>query len=858
MMWIFGVALAAVGSLALWLLWKAARNAMRHSRLGRHRSGAESVADLLIYGAMIDDGIVVGKNGSLMAAYRYSCQDSEGSSDLDREAISQRINQALMPLGSGWMIHVDAVRKPAPRYGPRVAFPDPITAAIDEERRQLFENLGVLYEGSFVLTVTYFPPMLVQSRFVELMFDDGRPRRKQVQHQHDLLATFKREIRALEARLSLVLKLERLGAYDVEAEARTIRCDALLAFLHSCVTGLSHPIALPKNPAYLDLLIGGQELRGGVLPRIGRKHIQVVALEGFPMESFPGMLNALSELPCDYRWSSRFIFMDSHEAVRHLERYRKKWRQKVRGFVDQLLDSSSGVIDQDALDMVEDAEAAIAEANSGLVAHGYYTSVVVLMDEDLDVLLRAAEKTRRLVTSLGFTAARIETINTLEAYLGSLPGHGVENVRRPLINTFNLADLLPTSSIWAGDNTAPCPYYPPDSPPLMHCVTAGSTPFRLNLHVRDLGHTLMFGPSGAGKSTHLSLLAAQLRRYPGMSIFAFDKGLSMYPLVAAVRSATHGRSGQHFNIGWDGESLSLAPLQYLEGVADRTWAAEWLDMVLALNGLHTSAAQRNEIASALHNMHRTRSTSLTDFVYTVQDNAMREALEAYTVRGTMGHLLDGEQDGLSLADFTVFEIEELMALGDRYALPVLWYLFRRIERTLHGQPAAIILDEAWLMLGHPVFREKLREWLKVLRKANCLVILATQSLSDASNSGMLDVLLESTASKIFLPNVNAREESAAALYERMGLNQRQIGIIAGATPKQQYYLVSEAGRRLYELALGPLTLAFCGVSGKEQVHRVRELEAQFGYDWVQHWLRVQGTGFPRMSQPWSSAGGAVE
>jgi hypothetical protein len=135
----------------------------------------------------------------------------------------------------------------------------------------------------------------------------------------------------------------------------------------------------------------------------------------------------------------------------------------------------------------------------------------------------------------GLRGSRIETINTLEAYLGSLPGHGVENVRRPLINTMNLADLLPTSTIWTGSASAPCPMYPPLSPALMHCVTHGATPFRLNLHVRDLGHTFMFGPTGAGKSTHLGIIAAQLRRYAGMSIYAFDKGMSMYPLAAQAR-----------------------------------------------------------------------------------------------------------------------------------------------------------------------------------------------------------------------------------------------------------------------------------------------------------------------------------
>ena len=206
----------------------------------------------------------------------------------------------------------------------------------------------------------------------------------------------------------------------------------------------------------------------------------------------------------------------------------------------------------------------------------------------------------------------------------------------------------------------------------------------------------------------------------------------------------------------------------------------------------------------------------------------------------MGHLLDAEDDGLLLSDFTVFEIEELMNLGEKFALPVLLYLFRRIERAQQGQPAAIVLDEAWLMLGHPVFRAKIREWLKVLRKANCLVLMATQSLSDAANSGNLDVIKESTATKIFQPNIDARDDDTAALYRRMGLNARQIEILATALPKRQYYYVSESGRRLYDLALGPLALAFVGAADKESVATIKSLEAKFGHEWVHEWLAGRG------------------
>ncbi|HCG9146937.1 TPA: VirB4 family type IV secretion/conjugal transfer ATPase [Vibrio parahaemolyticus] len=828
-------AIAVCGAALLLILFARIRAVDAELKLKKHRSKDAGLADLLNYAAVVDDGVIVCKNGAFMASWLYKGDDNASSTDEQREMVSFRINQALAGLGNGWMVHVDAVRRPAPNYSERnvSAFPDPVSAAIDEERRQLFEGLGAMYEGYFVLTLTWFPPLLAQRKFVELMFDDDAEVVGKKARTKGLINQFKREISGIENRLSTAVKLTRLrGQKIVNEDGSRVTHDDFLSWLQFCVTGVSHPVQLPNNPMYMDAYIGGQEMWGGVVPKVGRKFIQVVSIEGFPLESHPGILSALAELPVEYRWSSRFIFMDQHESVKHLDKFRKKWKQKVRGFFDQVFNTNSGNVDQDALTMVQDAESAIAEVNSGLVAVGYYTSVVVLMDESRDRLEQSARQVEKSINRLGF-AARTETINTLDAYLGSLPGHGVENVRRPLINTMNLADLLPTSTIWTGTAEAPCPMYPPLSPALMHCVTSGSTPFRLNLHVRDLGHTFMFGPTGNGKSTHLALIAAQLRRYAGMSIFAFDKGMSMYPLTKAV-------GGLHFSVGADDDRLSFCPLQYLETKNDRAWAMEWIDTILALNGVNSTPAQRNEIAHAIVSMHESGARTLSEFSLTIQDESIREAIRQYTVDGSMGHLLDADEDGLSLTDFTTFEIEELMNLGEKFALPVLLYLFRRIERSLKGQPSVIILDEAWLMLGHPAFREKIREWLKVLRKANCLVLMATQSLSDAANSGILDVIVESTATKIFLPNVYARDEDTSALYRRMGLNARQIEILATAVPKRQYYYVSENGRRLYDLALGPLALSFVGASDKESVAAIKQLEAKFGEQWVHEWLAGRG------------------
>jgi len=804
-------------------------------KLDHRRPHGQAVADLLNYAAVVDDGVIVCKNGAFMAAWIFEGDDAASSTDEQRETVSMRVNQALARLGNGWMIHVDAVRRPAHDYASPASshFPDPVSAAMDEERRRMFRRLGVTYEGYLVMTLTWFPPQLAQRKFVELMFDDDSEVAGKTERTTALIGDFQRECRSFESRLSGVFRMTRLqGQKSVTEEGREVTHDDFLRWLQFCVTGLDHPIQLPDNPVYIDALVGGQEIWAGIAPRIGRRFVHVVAIEGFPLESYPGILASLAELPSEYRWSNRFIFMDPHQALKEMEKFRKKWRQKVRGFFDQIFQTNTGSVNYDALSMMHDAEAAIAEINSGVVAQGYYTSVVIVSDEDRSRLDRSVRQIEKAINARGF-AARVETINTMDALLGSMPGHGVENVRRPQINTLNLADLLPSSTIWTGSAEAPCPMYPPSSPALMQCVTQGATPFRLNLHVNDLGHTFIFGPTGAGKSTHLGMLAAQLRRYPGMSLYCFDKGRSLYPLVKAC-------GGLHFDVAGDDDALAFCPLQFLESKSDRAWAMEWIDAMLALNGVQTTPAQRNEIGNAILSMHASAATTLSEFVLMIQDEAIREALKIYTADGAMGHLLDASIDGLRLSDFAVFEIEDLLNLGDKFVLPVLLYLFRRIEVSLKGQPAAIILDEAWLMLGHPVFRAKIREWLKVLRKSNCLVIMATQSLSDAANSGILDVIVESTATKIFLPNPFARDDDATMLYRRMGLNTRQIEILATAVQKRHYYYTSDKGRRLYDLALGPLALAFIGSTDKESLATIRTLEERYGDEWVHEWLHLKG------------------
>lgn len=806
--------------------------------LTRFQHPGPSFSDLVPYAGIVDNGVILLKDGALMAGWYYAGPDSESSTDIERNEVSRQINAILARLGSGWMIQVEALRVPTTAYPARETgtFPDAITRAIDEERRVHFERERGHFESRHALILTWRPPERRKSALARYIYADRESR--SASFAETALAHFRTSIREIEQYFSNVLSIERMRTREVEERGgiRVARYDDLFQFIRFCITGESHPVRLPDIPMYLDWLTTA-EYQHGLTPIIDGRYVGVVAIDGLPAESWPGILNSLDQMPLSYRWSSRFMFLDEIEAREQLERTRKKWQQKVRPFFDQLFQTQSRSVDQDAMAMVTETEDAIAEAASQLVAYGYYTPVIVLFGSDQDRLHEQCEGIRRLIQAEGF-GARVETLNATDAFLGSLPGNWYANIREPLINTRNLSDLLPLNSVWSGSALAPCPFYPAGSPPLMQ-VASGSTPFRLNLHVDDVGHTLIFGPTGSGKSTLLALIAAQFRRYAGAQIFAFDKGRSLFPLTLAA-------GGDHHEIGGDGggegANLAFCPLAELATDVDRAWAAEWIETLVALQGVTITPDHRNAISRQVGLMTEAPGRSLSDFVSGVQMRELKEALHHYTVDGPMGHLLDAESDGLTLGSFQTFELEELMAMGERSLVPVLTYLFRRIEKRLTGAPSLILLDEAWLMLGHAVFRDKIREWLKVLRKANCAVVLATQSISDAERSGIVDVLKESCPTKICLPNGAARETGTREFYERIGFNIRQIEIVANAIPKREYYIVSPIGRRLFDMALGPVALAFAGASGRENLKRIVELKAAHGSSWPVRWLEERGIG----------------
>ena len=805
-------------------------------RLREHRSESRGLADLLNWAFMVDDGVILQKDGSLLAGWKYRGPDVSAATPHELNALSRHLNDALLNFGDNWMFHVDAIRRPAISYAASV-FPDGATQIIDDERRASYNTRASRqYETDYFLLVTHLPAPDAISRF-NAFFVQGADRSRV--EWTNVLGTFAVALNTIADRLSGFLKLERLDS------------DQLMSHLHHALTGRDHPVRTPAHGSYLNVVLADQELVGGFEPRIGQMAIRAVAIQGYPHQSFGGQLEILNTLPFGFRWSNRLIPLGTHEAAKHIRRQQLQWFKKRKGagaWVQEMVSKSNASapkpdddlwLDQDARAMAVDAGEAASENASGSVRFCFYTQVMVVMDPDPVRASYVASEILKALNDAGFTG-RIETVNALDAYLGSLPGHGYPNLRRPLISTRNIADLLPVTSVWPGLANNPCSFFPPKSPPLMWPATDGATPFRFNLHDSDVGHTLVLGRTGSGKSVLLAMIAAQFRRYPDAQVFVFDVGYSMWTLAKAA-GATHydlaaGRP----------DSLRFQPLAQLDRPSERAWAVEWLETLLALQGVSVTSVIRAKLERAIELIavndpaHRT----LTELTAQLQNATLSSAIRPYAVGGNYGQLLDAASDDLQEGRFQVFEMKHLLALDDKVAIPVLLYLFHRIEQRLDGSPTLIEIDEAWMALMHSLFGARINQWLLTLRKQNAAVVLATQSPSQLAQLSNRHTVVDSCPTRIYLPNPDAATPAQESLYRDLGLNDREIAIIQGATAKRHYYVKSSAGSRLFELGLGPVALSFLAApSGSSMEETRRHLEALIalhGDDWPAVWLEERG------------------
>ena len=464
--------------------------------LSEYRKRPALLADYLPWAALVAKGVVLNKDGSFQRTARFRGPDLDSATPAELIGTTVRLNNALRRLGSGWAIFVEAQRDAANRY-PESRFPDAVSALVDAERKAQFEEEGAHFDSAYFLTLCWLPPAEDAARAESWLYEgrakggvDGRE-----------------VLRGFIDRTSRVLQLVEGFVPD----AAWLDDSETLTYLHSCISTKRHRVRVPEVPMHLDALLADEPLAGGLEPRLGSRHLRSLSVIGFPTATFPGVLDELNQLAFPYRWATRAIMLDKTDATRLLTKIRRQWFAKRKSIASVLKEvmtnEASALLDTDAANKALDADAALQELGSDTIGEAYVTATLTVWDADprtADEKLRLVEK---VIQGRDFTCI-VETVNAIEAWLGSLPGQSYANVRQPPISTLNLAHMIPLSAVWAGPERDEHL----GAPPLFVAKTEGSTPFRFSLHVGDVGHTLIIGPTGAGKSVLLALMSLQFRR----------------------------------------------------------------------------------------------------------------------------------------------------------------------------------------------------------------------------------------------------------------------------------------------------------------------------------------------------------
>lgn len=793
--------------------------------LTEYRHKPDRLADYLPWAALIAPGIVLNKDGSFQRTIRYRGPDLESATEAELVAVSARINNVLRRFGSNWCLFFEATRLPSAPY-PISNLPDPASWLVDQERKFDLNQDDTHFESRYYLTLLYLPPEDTVNRSESLLFESSDRSKKRIDYR-DHLKSFKNESdRAID------LLGQLLPEVQVLTDAET------LSFLHQCISTKSHDVAVPDCPAYLDAILPDTSLLGGLEPMLGHAHLLTLTILGFPNVTTPGILDELNDLGFAYRWVTRWISLDKPLATKQLTTLRRQWFSKRKSITailrEVMFNQETALLDSDADNKANDANDALQELGSDDVAFGYVTTSLVVSHQNASTVRAHLRAVERIINGRGFVTIK-ETLNALEAWLGSLPGNVYANVRQPIIHSLNLIHMMPVSAVWAGPerNTHL------EGAALITAKTRGATPFRLDLHVGDVGHTLIVGPTGAGKSVLLSLMALQFRRYEASQVFIFDKGNS-------ARAAVLAMGGACFDLALNGR-LAFQPLAQIERGAEQAFALDWLCGLLVNEGVALNPQIKDSLWTAILSLASAPRSerTLTGLSMLLQSTELRQALQPYTLEGAYGRMLDAASENLVEADVQHFEMEDLMQ-HKRLMLPVLTYLFHKLDARFKGRPSLLILDEAWLFLDDPLFAERIRDWLKTLRKKNVSVIFATQSLADIEQSSIAPALIESCPSRIFLPNDRAIEPQSKSIYERFGLNDRQIELIAQSVPKRDYYMQSARGNRLFELGLGPIALALCAAGSPEDQNRIghfmafEETDIVTRYNFIYRWLQAKG------------------
>jgi type IV secretion system protein VirB4 len=561
---------------------------------------------------------------------------------------------------------------------------------------------------------------------------------------------------------------------------------------------------LPVNRLYF----GGRAIE--IRSPTGTKYAGMVSIKEYSPHTAAGIMDAFLQLPFEFVITQSFQFENRQTNIGSMQLQQRRMTQSQDVALSQVSEIS------EALDM----------AMSGHIAFGHHHLTVLCFEDSLNALEGAISMVIAEMVNVGINPVR-EKLILEQCFWAQLPGNFDFIGRKSKINTLNIAGFAAMHNYPQGRAAG---NHWGDAVTVFD--TTSGTPYFFNFHLRDVGHTTIIGPTGAGKTVLMNFLCAQARKF-NCRMFLFDKDRGAEIFVRAL-------NGKYTNID-PGAPCYFNPLQLDDTMENRAFLTEWISALVSPNDEPVTAEDLDSINRAIDGNYKLRKEdrvlrNIAPFFGLEGPGTLANRLRQWHSGGRYAQLFDHVKDVLDFKSDTLFGFEMGEVLANKTTLvPVLLYLFHRIQLSLDGTPNMIVLDEAWALIDNRVFASKIKDWLKTLRKLNGMVVFATQSVEDAVNSDISDTLIQQTATQIFLPNPKATEPYRKAFM----LSEREFALLKNTDPGTRYFLVKQGKDVVVaRIDLSSMEDVVSILSGRaETVNVLNEVRAEVGDD-PEAWIPI--------------------
>jgi type IV secretion/conjugal transfer VirB4 family ATPase len=531
--------------------------------------------------------------------------------------------------------------------------------------------------------------------------------------------------------------------------------------------------------------------------RVDDYYLKVLTLKEPSAQSFPLIFKRLLEVGANYFVCSEWQKQDPAKSRSLIHLRRRHFHNTKRSLASSVTTSDlpqggdDVLVDESKEAQIRDLGEALKELEIKGNYFGNYSLTVVIYDEDVAKVESACAEFYK-VFSMHDAQLYEEKYNLFNAYLATVPGNHAFNLRSMLILNTNYADYSLLFTLHSGHKTNS--HLKQEY--LAVLETNHRTPYYLNLHCKDTAHTVILGRTGAGKSFLGNFLLTNLQKYEPYT-FIFDLG-------GSFESLTRLFEGTYVKVGPHSAAFKINPFCLPKTKPNLDFLALFVRVLVDNHsGEKLSLEEDQEIYQQIQNLYSVDPELRTlGVLANTLPRSLSVKLQRWTAGGQFGFLFDNAEDTVSFSRFQCFDFQG-MEQYPQILEPLLFYILHRANHVITNRELthifkAFFIDEAWTFFRNPRIKGYIVEALKTWRKQNAAMILSTQSLDELRKSDIVDVIIETCATKIFLANPDMDRE----LYKnQFHLNDTEIDLISTLVPKRQFLIKNHEIAKVANLAV---------------------------------------------------------